>query len=61
VGRRREANDQDARAGIAEARDRPCPVALAREARRRLTPDLLAPRNESRAAHAVDYLGVDFV
>ena len=56
VGRGRQAEDEDARGGIAEAGDRAAPVLLAGERRALLARHLLAPRDQPRAAPAGDDL-----
>ena len=58
VRRRREADEQEPRAGIAEARQRARPVRLAAIAARRARARRLAVRHEPRAAAAADDLGV---
>src|SRR5213076_1329459 len=59
VRRRREAEDHDARRGVAEARDRAAPVVLVREGGPLDARDLLAPGDQSRAAPAGDDLGFE--
>src|SRR3954468_15720942 len=49
---RREAEDVELRARVAEARDRPAPVGLGGEGGALLARDLLAPGHEPRAAAA---------
>ena len=57
VGRRREADEEDPRVRVAEPGHRPTPVRLVAEAGDLLARDLLAPRDEPRAAPARDDLG----
>jgi hypothetical protein len=59
VGRRRQPDDQQACARVAEARHGTPPVRLVAERRPLLERDLLAPRDESRAQEAVDDVGRD--
>jgi hypothetical protein len=54
VRRRREADDEEPRVGIAEARHRPAPVRDGPEAGDPLPRHLLAVRDEARAEPAAD-------
>jgi hypothetical protein len=57
MGRGREADDQDPRVRIAEARDRTSPVLLVGVPRDLLARDVLAPRDQTRALPAHHDLG----
>jgi hypothetical protein len=59
VRRRRQANDQDASAGIAERRDGARPVRLAGEPPGRAPRGFLAPGDQTGALRAADDLSLD--
>ena len=61
MGRRRKANDQDARLWITEARHGPRPILLAGKARRRMRGRLRAPCDEPRTEAAADDLRLNRV
>jgi hypothetical protein len=59
VSCRREPHDEDPGVRIAEARERPAPIRLIAVPRDLLASDELAPRDEARAAPALDDLALE--